>query len=655
MTTPIKTDITHYLNCFNFNDDEFIKVNTFLENKPYEFKISFLKSTLETQLTAFNITDYTLSSDGIRVTQSVNLSHQNLSSLPLNFVHVKGDFDVSHNQLTSFKGFPTFIEGSLNCSHNQISHFDDFPHVSANIDCSHNYLKEINLVSDNQEFHSICDFSHNLITEAKFYHIGQFLNLSYNQIKSLLDVGHVGRGLELDVSHNLITDFSFSTANLFNSKFFKINASDNPIQYNDFDSCIIDHTTLNTIEEKNDFVNQMYKSSIKNNKLFSFNHEDLVFDSFHKKLTIQCHLLQNSFSITIDEKDICLHLDEKLNSYLEKINSFIYTHKSYLEGMFNQYYVNYVFSQIRGIKSPKKQFKYFDLLDEFIQKDTSIIEKVDFYQSLLINIEKIKNSFVNKMMAVYYQKQFYGFSSHEQYIAYLKRAKKTSEYIKEVKKWLKLRYKKKDYYLNYDVINLSKNVYLNDLNLKSIPFNFKHVKGNFYCQNNQLTHVQGVAEIIIGNFDCSFNQIINFNSFPTRSFNINCSHNCIQSNYEGSIEDVDSLDCSFNSIDSFHLFMTHSSYKGLNLSSNKITYLDVNLDVHHINLINNDICFIEEQFVWKLRKNQEIAINLSLNPIIEEVFLVCNDTALAQAYEKQRKNLFIHENAQNKPKKRIKI
>jgi len=40
------------------------------------------------------------------------------------------------------------------------------------------------------------------------------------------------------------------------------------------------------------------------------------------------------------------------------------------------------------------------------------------------------------------------------------------------------------------------------------------VGGHFYCNNNQLTSLEGCPETVSGNFSCSYNQLTNFDGLP---------------------------------------------------------------------------------------------------------------------------------------------
>ncbi|MHA1883076.1 MAG: hypothetical protein ACTSUO_08530 [Candidatus Thorarchaeota archaeon] len=70
------------------------------------------------------------------------------------------------------------------------------------------------------------------------------------------------------------------------------------------------------------------------------------------------------------------------------------------------------------------------------------------------------------------------------------------------------------------------NVDLSDLGLKKLPVKFKRVDGNFYCDHNQLTSLDGAPEYVGGNFFCSHNRLTTLKGAPEyvgRCFY--CNHN----------------------------------------------------------------------------------------------------------------------------------
>lgn len=51
--------------------------------------------------------------------------------------------------------------------------------------------------------------------------------------------------------------------------------------------------------------------------------------------------------------------------------------------------------------------------------------------------------------------------------------------------------------------------------LTEIPFNFRHVSGNFYCNYNQLTSLKGSPTNVEGFFNCAENKLTSLEGSPT--------------------------------------------------------------------------------------------------------------------------------------------
>lgn len=76
--------------------------------------------------------------------QDVDLSNQNLISLPFNFGIIGGYFDCSNNKLTSLKGCPTRIDGGFYCHNNKLISLKECPtKIDGNFNCGNNKLTSI--------------------------------------------------------------------------------------------------------------------------------------------------------------------------------------------------------------------------------------------------------------------------------------------------------------------------------------------------------------------------------------------------------------------------------------------------------------------------------------------------------------------------------
>jgi len=50
--------------------------------------------------------------------------------------------------------------------------------------------------------------------------------------------------------------------------------------------------------------------------------------------------------------------------------------------------------------------------------------------------------------------------------------------------------------------------------LKQLPLKFRNVTGNFWCDNNKLTSLEGCPQSVGGGFDCGFNQLTTLEGCP---------------------------------------------------------------------------------------------------------------------------------------------
>ena len=85
------------------------------------------------------------------------------------------------------------------------------------------------------------------------------------------------------------------------------------------------------------------------------------------------------------------------------------------------------------------------------------------------------------------------------------------------------------------------NVYFGEYVKDRIPFNFKYLKGSFYCFNNKLTSLEGSPEELSGNFNCYRNNIASLKGAPRLvGGTFDCTYNPITS-LEGAPEVIKGL------------------------------------------------------------------------------------------------------------------
>lgn len=166
---------------------------------------------------AWNITDYTINSDGsIDVDGSVNLnscshvSHLFQSHIekfhPLRFGRVTGDFKCQKNKLTTLEGSPYEVGGDFNCFDNNLTSLVGCPsEVGGSFDCSYNQLAD--LEGCPSEVGGSFDCSYNLLTSLAGCptDIKESLRCAHNQLDSLFGCpSHIKQ--DLHCQDNLLTD-----------------------------------------------------------------------------------------------------------------------------------------------------------------------------------------------------------------------------------------------------------------------------------------------------------------------------------------------------------------------------------------------------------------------------------------------------------------
>jgi len=89
-------------------------------------------------------------------------------------------------------------------------------------------------------------------------------------------------------------------------------------------------------------------------------------------------------------------------------------------------------------------------------------------------------------------------------------------------------------------------VYLSNSNLTKLPLNFNHISGDFNCQVNKLTSLEGAPKEVDGDFYCDENQLISLKGAPLSVGGVfNCRHNKLTS-LEGAPKEVGGyFDCSY--------------------------------------------------------------------------------------------------------------
>lgn len=96
-------------------------------------------------LSDMEIFSYRINSDlTVDVMEDVDLSRRKIESFPLQFNHIKGNFNCEENRLFTLKGAPEKVDGDFDCSHNNLKSLKHSPEfIGGNYYCTHNFLKNL--------------------------------------------------------------------------------------------------------------------------------------------------------------------------------------------------------------------------------------------------------------------------------------------------------------------------------------------------------------------------------------------------------------------------------------------------------------------------------------------------------------------------------
>jgi hypothetical protein len=93
-------------------------------------------------LKKMDISEYSVDEGFVNVYGNVDISNKKLTSIPVKFGYVGGDFYCYRNKLTSLQGAPREVGGDFSCSHNDLSSLQESPEeVGGNFYCDNNKFK----------------------------------------------------------------------------------------------------------------------------------------------------------------------------------------------------------------------------------------------------------------------------------------------------------------------------------------------------------------------------------------------------------------------------------------------------------------------------------------------------------------------------------
>jgi hypothetical protein len=108
------------------------------------------------------------------------------------------------------------------------------------------------------------------------------------------------------------------------------------------------------------------------------------------------------------------------------------------------------------------------------------------------------------------------------------------------------------YTINADgSIDVDADIDLGDVELTKLPLKFKNVNGEFYCQYNNLTSLEGCPESVSGTFECENNHLTSLEGGPKSiGGSFYCYNNRLTSLENGPKSVGDGFYCSYNNLTS---------------------------------------------------------------------------------------------------------
>lgn len=143
------------------------------------------REVVEEILLDLNITNYTINNDlSVDVKGRVNLAGKELSTIPVNFRRVDGDFICADNPITSLEGSPTEVDGFC-CIGTEIKNLVGGPKiVKTNYACNGNQLESLEGSPENVGESFICMDAGLKSLKGGPKTVGGFFDCSWNNLKS---------------------------------------------------------------------------------------------------------------------------------------------------------------------------------------------------------------------------------------------------------------------------------------------------------------------------------------------------------------------------------------------------------------------------------------------------------------------------------------
>ena len=142
-------------------------------------------SSIDSICRKYGITNYTVHPDGtVDVYGDIDLTHKNLTRLPLKFGKVSGHFFCPYNQLTTLEGCPTSVGGGFFCFDNQLTTLEGCPtEVVGSFWCDNNQLTTLEGCPKRVGGYFSCSYNPlTIINWNDVYTLTTYVNLEDNPI-----------------------------------------------------------------------------------------------------------------------------------------------------------------------------------------------------------------------------------------------------------------------------------------------------------------------------------------------------------------------------------------------------------------------------------------------------------------------------------------
>ena len=152
-----------------------------------KYKIFKSNSQIDTICEKYNIKNYTINSDNsVDVDGDVDLYDEKLTSIPLNFNIVNGNFDCGWNYLTSLEHHPT-VYGGFHCQNNQINTFENFYYYMEDVYFDGNPIYDIYVLFNDMKLIELTwDYGFEWKGEIDLYKLDIFLKETEHEYKGSL-------------------------------------------------------------------------------------------------------------------------------------------------------------------------------------------------------------------------------------------------------------------------------------------------------------------------------------------------------------------------------------------------------------------------------------------------------------------------------------